>query len=70
MSGAITPLPQYAFMAWCSLKKKHRGQLYLYFSQTVKNIDDAKSRVCGSKTWIVKKGYRQQRRDILRGVAR
>jgi hypothetical protein len=21
MSGAIPPLPQYAFMAWCSVKK-------------------------------------------------
>jgi hypothetical protein len=24
MSEAIPPLPQYAFMAWCSVKKKHR----------------------------------------------
>jgi len=23
MSGVIPPLPQYAFMAWCSVKKKH-----------------------------------------------
>jgi hypothetical protein len=29
MSGAIHPLPQYAFMAWCSVKKA-QGQLYLY----------------------------------------
>jgi hypothetical protein len=28
MSGAIALLPQYAFMAWCSVKA--RGQLYLY----------------------------------------
>jgi hypothetical protein len=28
MSGAIPPLPQYAFMAWCSVKEQ--GQLYLY----------------------------------------
>jgi hypothetical protein len=28
MGGAIPPLPQYAFMAWCSVKA--RGQLYLY----------------------------------------
>jgi hypothetical protein len=28
MSGAIVPLPQYAFMAWCSVKAQ--GQLYLY----------------------------------------
>jgi hypothetical protein len=24
MSGAIPPLPQYAFMAWCSVKKKEK----------------------------------------------
>jgi len=24
MHGTISPLPQYAFMAWCSVKKKHR----------------------------------------------
>jgi hypothetical protein len=24
MSGAIPPLPEYAFMVWCSVKKKHR----------------------------------------------
>jgi hypothetical protein len=28
--GAILPLPQYAFMASCSVKKKVQGQLYLY----------------------------------------
>jgi hypothetical protein len=28
MSGAIRPLPQYAFMAWCSVTAQ--GQLYLY----------------------------------------
>jgi hypothetical protein len=28
MSGAIPALPQYAFMAWCSVTAQ--GQLYLY----------------------------------------
>jgi hypothetical protein len=28
--GAIPPLPQYAFMAWCSAKAQ--GQLYLYLT--------------------------------------
>jgi hypothetical protein len=28
MRGAIPPLPQYAFMAWCPVEA--RGQLYLY----------------------------------------
>jgi hypothetical protein len=26
----IPPLPQYAFMAWCSVTKKTQGYLYLY----------------------------------------
>jgi hypothetical protein len=30
MSGVIPPLPQYAFMAWCSVKAQ--GQLYLYLN--------------------------------------
>jgi hypothetical protein len=29
MSGATPLLPQYAFMAWCPVKKKAQGQLYL-----------------------------------------
>jgi hypothetical protein len=28
MSGAIPPLPQYGFMAWCSVKAQ--GQIYFY----------------------------------------
>jgi hypothetical protein len=31
MSGAIPPLPQYAFMAWYSVKAQ--GKLYLYLTQ-------------------------------------
>jgi hypothetical protein len=30
MSGAIPPLPQYAFMAWCSVKAQVQLYLYLY----------------------------------------
>jgi hypothetical protein len=30
MCGAIHPLPQYAFMVWCSDKMKHRDN-YLHF---------------------------------------
>jgi hypothetical protein len=26
MHGATPPLPQYAFMAWCSVKKRHRDK--------------------------------------------
>jgi hypothetical protein len=31
MNGAIPPLPQYAFMAWCLVKAQE--QLYLYLIQ-------------------------------------
>jgi len=34
MSGTIPPLPQYAFIAWCSFKKKAHGQFYLYRDDT------------------------------------
>jgi hypothetical protein len=34
MSGAIPPFPQYAFMAWCSVKAQ--GQLYM--SKELKRI--------------------------------
>jgi hypothetical protein len=30
MRGAILPLPQYVFMAWCSVKRKHRDNFTLY----------------------------------------
>jgi len=33
MRGAVPPLPQYAIMAWCSVKS--RGQLYLTASYPV-----------------------------------
>jgi hypothetical protein len=33
MCGAIPPLLQYAFLAWCSVKKKHRDNFtLLYFT--------------------------------------
>jgi hypothetical protein len=32
MGGAIPPLTQYAFMAWCLVKAQ--GQLYLYLTFT------------------------------------
>jgi len=39
MSGAVPPLPQYAFMAWCSVKAQ--GQLYLKCTQSP-SLRDAK----------------------------
>jgi hypothetical protein len=38
MNGAIPPLPQYAFMAWCSVEAQ--GQLYLYLLQIKSNFRD------------------------------
>jgi hypothetical protein len=32
MRGALPPLPQYALMAWCSVKAQ--GQLYLHLNKT------------------------------------
>jgi hypothetical protein len=29
MCGAILPLPKYAFMAWCSVKKQHKDNFTL-----------------------------------------
>jgi hypothetical protein len=31
MLEAVSPLPQYAFMAWCSVKKKHRDFITFYY---------------------------------------
>jgi hypothetical protein len=30
MGGTVPPFPQYAFMAWCSVRGSTGGQLYLY----------------------------------------
>jgi hypothetical protein len=32
MCGAIPPLPQYAFMAWCLVKAQGQFYLYLYLN--------------------------------------
>jgi hypothetical protein len=66
MSGAIPPLSQHAFMAWCSVKAQ--GQLYLFLLQHYKrtgisrdgfNINDSvweikkqrASQTCASRNW-------------------
>jgi hypothetical protein len=38
MSGAIPPLPQYAFMASCSFKAQGHLYLYLYLTRSEFNI--------------------------------
>jgi hypothetical protein len=42
MSGALLPLPQYAFMAWCLVKHRNKFTFYIYldlkFSPNMKLI--------------------------------
>jgi hypothetical protein len=33
MSGGIPPFPQYALMAWCSVKAQEQLYLYLYWPE-------------------------------------
>jgi hypothetical protein len=40
MSGDIPPIPQYAFMAWCSAKVQ--GQLYLYLIPLLEMVEEEK----------------------------
>jgi hypothetical protein len=58
MSGPIPPLPQYAFMAWCSVKAQGQIYLYLYecetWSLTLRKghrlrVSRANSRILGCK---------------------
>jgi hypothetical protein len=38
MRGAIPSLPQYTFMAWCSVKKEAQGQLIFTFTDAVSTL--------------------------------
>jgi hypothetical protein len=49
MGGAIHPLPQYAFMAWCLVKAQ--GQLYLTFLGCIASNNDVEDH---HKWWVVK----------------
>jgi hypothetical protein len=40
MCGAMSPLPQYAFMVWFSLKNKHRDSFAFTFYMLQDLIDD------------------------------
>jgi hypothetical protein len=57
MRGAIPPLPQYAFMACCSLKKA-QGQLYLTlhirgpFAKFVDSPYYSESELCGGAVTV------------------
>jgi hypothetical protein len=48
MCGAISPLPKDAFMAWLSLKKKHKGNFTFFFTSVGSKISLEKPRLaCG-----------------------
>jgi hypothetical protein len=47
MSGAIPPLPEYAFMAWCLFKAQ--GQLYIYL-----NVNTRRCLSPGLQMWTLK----------------
>jgi len=38
------PLPQYAFMAWCSIKAK--GKLYLYLTFMMSDYKELRKKLC------------------------
>jgi len=55
MREAITPLPQYAFMAWC-LVKKHRNN-FTFASPVIKHITPWKlmgsiHNLCTRRRWV------------------
>jgi hypothetical protein len=39
MRGAIPPLPQYALMASCSVKTKHKGNFTFTFTYNIKDAE-------------------------------
>jgi hypothetical protein len=47
MSGDIPALPQYALMAWCSVKKKYRNNFtFTFYSEQTKSNGDASGLRC------------------------
>jgi hypothetical protein len=50
-SGAVLPLPQYAFMAWCTVKLQ--GQLYLYLTGSYEHGNETSDSINGGKfSWL------------------
>jgi len=39
MCGVIPPLPQYASVAWCSVKKKHRDNFSTLYNKTCLEVN-------------------------------
>jgi hypothetical protein len=57
MRGAVLPLPQYAFMAWC-LVKKAQGQLYIVGSVRVTHMGEI---ICAYKILV---GKPERKREL------
>jgi len=53
MSGAILPLPQYAFMVWCSAKEQE--QLYLFYTALYYTV-----LYCTVLTFVINENKRNQ----------
>jgi hypothetical protein len=54
MRGAIPPLPQYAFMVWYSVKKRHRDNFTFVFILGIREINSGEYRIppnTGSVLW-------------------
>jgi hypothetical protein len=64
MSGAIHPLPQYAFMAWCLVKAQ--GQLYLFYCLTV--TERKRMKVVQEEEVYIKRKGRKMQKDAKRRV--
>jgi len=54
MSGAILPLPQYAFKAWCLVKRRYNFTFIFTFTFITKQYNQADLLECNS--YIIHKG--------------
>jgi hypothetical protein len=50
MHGAIPPLPEYAFMAWCSVKGQ--GQFYLFTLPKILQMLRERSQLRGQRVYV------------------
>jgi hypothetical protein len=66
MSGAIPPLPQYAFMAWCLVKKKHRATFTLHVVSTLTLGNEYVLILFMKYSNICKKRLRERERECVR----
>jgi hypothetical protein len=65
MSGAITPLLQYAFMAWCSVKIIAQGQLYLYLLRFKRLCFNCRGYITSKETEICMEGLDRRHFEVL-----